>query len=252
MHDRDALAEPGTWQSALAKRGWVRATPLISALAGSVILAVLVQVYAGATLRGMYADGASFTTQLAAQQCLGWHYHSACISEPPRMMSTLINQGPVIVAMRLGVQTPHSVALVFSLVTNLLPGLIIVLCLPALPAGKRHFFIFPAFVYFAGTLGAQFASVAEGLVATSYFWLLLCLIAFGRLTVLRLALVAVLAVGTMGLHEQMLLLGANLGRELRHALAERAAPSAAHRALAGGCLLPCQYGDRCALRTQSG
>ena len=123
------------------------------------------------------------------------------------MMSALISQGPVIAAMRLGVQTPHSVALVFSLVTNVLPGLIILLCLPALPAGQRHFFIFPAFVYFAGTLSAQFASVAEGLVATSYFWLLLCLIAFGRLTVLRLALVAVLAVGTMGLHEQMLLLG---------------------------------------------
>ena len=68
MHDREALAGPGTWQSALAKRGWVPATPLISALAASAILAVLVQVYAGATLRGMYADGASFATQLAAQR----------------------------------------------------------------------------------------------------------------------------------------------------------------------------------------
>jgi hypothetical protein len=75
--------------------------------------------------------------------------------------------------MRLGVPTPHSVALAFSLATNLLPGLIMLLCLPVLPAGQRHFFIFPAFVYFAGTLSAQFASVTEGLVATSYFWLLL-------------------------------------------------------------------------------
>jgi hypothetical protein len=71
--------------------------------------------------------------------------------------------------MRLGVPTPHSVALAFSLATNLLPGLIMLLCLPVLPAGQRHFFIFPAFVYFAGTLSAQFASVTEGLVATSYF-----------------------------------------------------------------------------------
>jgi hypothetical protein len=109
--------------------------------------------------------------------------------------------------MRLGVQTPHSVALVYSLVTNLLPGLIILLCLPALPARQRHFFIFPAFVYFAGTLSTQFASASVGLVATSYFWLLLCLIAFGRLTVLRLALVLVLAVGSLRLHEQMLFLG---------------------------------------------
>ena len=48
------------------------------------------------------------------------------------------------------------------------------------------FMLGPAFVYFAGILSAQFASVAEGLVATSYFWLLLCLIVFGQLTILRL------------------------------------------------------------------
>ena len=122
-------------------------------------------------------------------------------------MSNLIIQWPVMAAMRLGVETPHGVALVFSLVTNLLPGLIILLCLPALPAGERHFFIFPCFVYFAGILSAQFASVAEGSIATSYFWLLLCLIAFGHLTILRLALIAVLAVGSLRLHEQMSFLG---------------------------------------------
>ena len=96
-----------------------------------------------------------------------------------------------------GRETPHSVALVFSLVTNLLPGLIILLCLPAIPTGERPFFIFPCFVYFAGILSAQFASVAEGLVATSYFWLLLCLITFGHFTTLRLALITVLAVGSL-------------------------------------------------------
>src|SRR5262245_46477053 len=104
---------------------------------------------------------------------------------PARALSNMITQLPVLAAMRLGVQTPHGVALAFSVSSNLLPGLIILLCLPALPSGERHFFIFPAFVYFAGILSAQFASAAEGLVATSYFWLLLCLIAFGRLTILR-------------------------------------------------------------------
>ena len=123
---------------------------------------------------------------------------SNLIIHPARVTSDVIAQWPVMAAMHLGVQTPHSVALVFSLVTNLLPGLIILLCLPAMPTGERHFFIFPAFVYFAGTLSAQFASVAEGLVATSYFWLLLCLIAFGHFTILRLALIAVLAVGSSG------------------------------------------------------
>jgi hypothetical protein len=170
----------------------------ISALAACAILAVLIQVYAGASLRGLYADGAFFAGQLAAHEAVG---------NFTRVTSGMIIQWPVMAAMHLGVETPHSVALVYSFVTNLLPGLIILLCLPAMPTAERHFFIFPCFVYFAGILSAQFASVMEGLVATSYFWLLLSLIAFGRLTILRLAFIAVFAVGSVRLHEQMLFLG---------------------------------------------
>jgi hypothetical protein len=107
---------------------------LISTLAASVILAVLVQAYAGATLRGLYADGAYVVTRLAIHQSL---------VNPARWIATMIAQWPVVAAMGLGVQSPHDIALVFSLATNLLPGLIILLCLPVLPTGKRHFFIFP-------------------------------------------------------------------------------------------------------------
>ena len=162
------------------------------------ILAVLIQGYAGAALRGLYADGAHIVTRLAE--------HRPYV-QPARAMSGWIAEWPVVAAMNLGVETPHGVALAFSLVSNLLPGLIILLCLPAIPAANRHFFIFPCFVYLAGTLSAQFASVTEGSIATSYFWLLLCLIAFGRLTKLRLALIAALAVGSLRLHEQMSFLG---------------------------------------------
>jgi hypothetical protein len=171
---------------------------LISTLAASVILALAVQGYAGATLRGAYADGAFVVTRLASHQSL---------VNPARWTATILAQGPVLAARQLGVQTPHGIALVFSLATNLLPGLIVLLCLPVLPRGKRHFFILPAFVYFAGTLSAQFASVTEGLIATSYFWLLLCLIAFGRLTIFRLFVIAGLAAGLLDLHEQMSFLG---------------------------------------------
>ena len=171
---------------------------LIPILAASVVLAVLVQVYAGASLRGLYADGAFVVTRLASHQSL---------VNPARWTATMIAQWPVLAAMGLGAQTPHGVALAFSLLTNLLPGLIILLCVPALPAGERHFFIFPAFVYFAGILSAQFASVTEGLIATSYFWLLLCLIVFGQLTVWRLVIIAVLAAGLLDLHEEMSLFG---------------------------------------------
>jgi hypothetical protein len=183
---------------AAIKTRLLAATLPISALAASAILAVLIQLYAGTTLRGVYSDGAFYATRLAAH---------LSILHPGRVMSNFIVGWPVVAAIHLGVQTPYSVALVWSIVSNLLPGLIMLLCLPTLPAGERHFFIFPAFIYFAGTLSAQFNSDAEGLVATSYFWLLLCLITFGRLTNLRLALIALLSVGTLDLHEQMLFLG---------------------------------------------
>jgi hypothetical protein len=172
---------------------------MISAVAASALLAVLVQVYAGTALRGLYADGAHYVVQLVA--------HGAVPPHLARIVAQAMFEWPVVAAMRLGMDTPHSIGLVFSLITNVLPGLIVLLCLPALPAEERHFFIFPAFVYFAGTLSAQFASVSEGLVATSYFWLLLCLITFGQLTILRMVLIAVLAVGILDLHEQMSLLG---------------------------------------------
>ena len=67
MHNRELTAVPGTWPSPPPKRAVVPATPPISALIASAILAVLIQVYAGATLRGVYADGAHYAIQLAAQ-----------------------------------------------------------------------------------------------------------------------------------------------------------------------------------------
>jgi hypothetical protein len=198
MHNRESTAGPDMWPSPPPKGRVVKATPPISALIASALLAVLIQGYAGASLRGVYADGAHYATRLAEHIYV---IHAA------RALSSVIVEWPVVAAMRMGVETPHSIALAFSLVTNLLPGLIILLCVPALPAGERHFFIFPCFVYFAGILSAEFASVTEGSIATSYFWLLLCLIVFGHLTLLRLAFIAVLAVGSLSLHEQMSFLG---------------------------------------------
>jgi hypothetical protein len=160
-------------------------------------------------------------------------------------MSSVLDQLPVVAAISLGVQTPHGVALVFSLVTNVLPGLFILLCLPALPMGERRFFIFPAFVYFARTLSAQFASVTEGLVATSYFWLLLCLIVFGRLTILRSVMIMLLAAGTVRLHEEMVFLGPLLAAScaMRWPRERSVRSRVVH---SGGSLCDRQYYNRCA------
>ena len=125
---------------------------VISAVAASAILAILVQFYAGASLRGLYADGAYYAVELAAHRAFTF-------LDPARATGGVIIQWPVV---HLGVETPHGFALVFSFITNLLPGLIILLCLQAMPTAERHFFIFPCFVYFAGILSGQFASHLEG------------------------------------------------------------------------------------------
>ncbi len=122
-------------------------------------------------------------------------------------MSNVILQVPEVTAIRLGIGTPHFVALIFSVTTNVLPGCVFLLCAAALPAIERRFVVFPAFTYFAGTLAAQFFSVAEGLVATAYVWLLLYLILFGRLSGWRLGLILLLSVGSLHLHEEMSFLG---------------------------------------------
>lgn len=108
---------------------------------------------------------------------------------------------------KLGTATPYSAALIFSVATNVLPGLVFLLCRTTLPAVRRQFLVFPAFTYFAGTLAAQFASVAEGLVSTAYVWLLLYLILFGQLSTWRLSLILLLSIGSLRLHEQMSFLG---------------------------------------------
>ena len=163
------------------------------------VLALLIQGLAGLALRGLYADGAFFVTQILASQSF--------VYAPSRWMSSVIAEFPAMTAIKLGIGTPNRVALIFSVTTNVLPGVLFLLCRLALPAAERRFFVFPAFVYFAGTLASQFASVTEGLVSTAYVWLLLYLILFGRLTAWRLSLILLLSIGCLRLHEEMSFLG---------------------------------------------
>jgi hypothetical protein len=164
------------------------------------VIALVVQVQAAMTLRGLYADGAFFGSQILASRGID-------VFQPARWVSSVILQLPVVTAMGLGVRSTHRLMLAFSLSTNLLPGLGFLLCLAVLPKLDRRFFVFPAFVYFAGTLSAGFASVTEGLVATAYLWVLLCLFVFGRSTLWRSVAILLLSIGTLRLHEEVLFLG---------------------------------------------
>jgi hypothetical protein len=194
-----AAADAADRSTAKTKSPRRTAAPLVSPLSASVFIAVIVQAYAGIQLRGLYADGAYFAVRIASG--------ASSIGNPARWTSEALYEAPVLLLRSLGMDAPHDVALAFSVSTNVLPGLLTLLCLVALPRGERAFFVFPAFVYLAGVLSAQFASVTEGLVATMYAWLLLCLVGFGRLTALRLALISLLAAGSIWSHEQMAFLG---------------------------------------------
>jgi hypothetical protein len=164
------------------------------------VLALLIQGVAGLTFRGLYADGAPFVTHIMENQ-------SFTIFAPSRWMSNAIAEVPVVSAIKLGIASPQLAALIFSVTTNVLPGVIFLLSAAALPPVERQFFVFPAFVYFAGTLATQFASVTEGLVAIPYVWLVLYLILFGQLSALRFSLILLLSVGCLRLHEAMSFLG---------------------------------------------
>jgi hypothetical protein len=164
------------------------------------VLALLVQVFAGFALRGLYADGAFHVSQVIGHQ-------SFIFSAPARSTVTFLVQAPEVTAVMLGVTAPQLIATSFSVTTNVLPGFVFLLCSLVLSRAEGQFFVFPAFVYFAGTLSAQFASVAEGLVSTAYVWLLFYLLMFGQLFVWRLGLILLLSVGAILLHEEMSFLG---------------------------------------------
>ncbi len=164
------------------------------------VLALLIQGIAGLTFRGLYASGDAFVTHILEDQ-------SFIIFAPSRWTATVIAEFPVVSAIKLGIATPQLAALIFSVTTNVLPGAIFLLSGAALPPVERRFFVFPAFVYFAGTLASQFASVTEGLVSVAYVWLLLYLILFGPLSAWRFSLILLLSIGCLRLHEAMSFLG---------------------------------------------
>ncbi|MBW4022568.1 MAG: hypothetical protein HIU92_05405 [Proteobacteria bacterium] len=170
------------------------------ALAAALAALLLMQIWAGSSLRGLYADGAYYAEQLLLRQ-------SFDVIEPSRWTSQMLMQAPVVLAMAAGWTSPHAVALCLSLSTTLVPLLLTLPCLVLLPRGERHYALFPIFVFLAASMSAGFASVADGPTAAAYAWLLLLLIIFGPLTPWRLAAILLLAAGALRLHEATAFLG---------------------------------------------
>jgi hypothetical protein len=170
------------------------------ALTAALVAVLVLQVWAGLTLRGLYADGAYYALELLL-------HHDFAVLEPSRWTSQMLMQAPVVLAMAFGLDAPRAVAASFSLATNLLPLLLTLCCCAVLPPRERAFGLFPIFVFLAAAMSAAFASVADGPTAAAYSWLLLLLILFGRLSRWRLMAILVLAAGAIRLHEATAFLG---------------------------------------------
>ena len=175
------------------RAGWV-------ALAMALAAILLMQIWAGLALRGLYADGAYYAEQLLIRR-------SFAIIEPSRWTSQVLIQTPVVLAMRLGQDSPQAVALAFSLASNLTPLALTLACLAVLPPANRAYGLFPVLIFLAASMSAAFASVADGPTAAAYAWLLLLLILFGPPTRCRLGGILLLAAGALRLHEAMAFLG---------------------------------------------
>jgi hypothetical protein len=109
--------------------------------------------------------------------------------------------------MWVGQDSVTSVAVAFSLATNVMPLALTLACLAVLPAADRAFGLFPVMIFLAASMSASFASVADGPTAAAYTWLLLMLILFGPLTRWRLGGILLLAIGALRLHEATAFLG---------------------------------------------
>jgi hypothetical protein len=159
----------------------------------------LVSIYAALELRPLFADGFHYFLRILERETF-W------LEAPARRTVELIRQLPVLAALKLGAGDTPALAVIFGLSIELLPLALVALCWPALPRGRKHFFAFPLLHYCAGTLGAAFSPIVEGPAAAAYFWLLLFLLLFRSPRGGGLVLMAILAAGTLLLHEGMVLL----------------------------------------------
>ncbi|HZT86736.1 MAG TPA: hypothetical protein VFA12_02125 [Stellaceae bacterium] len=148
--------------------------------------------------RSLYADGFLYFVRVLEHQ-------GFALLEPARRTVHVLQQLPVVAALRLGVTRLETLALIYGLSLQLLPLALTAGCYPLLPRRDKALFLLPLAQYLIGTMAASFAPIVEGPVAAGYFWLLLFLILFGRGR-LALAASAVLALPALFLHETTVLL----------------------------------------------
>jgi hypothetical protein len=172
----------------------------ICMVCGALLACGLVHLYAGAALRGLYADGAHSLVHILATERF-------YIIDVSRLTPQVLFQAPVVLATHLGVKSVSTFALIYSLSLNLIPWLLTAACYFTLPKDKKFLFVLPVLAYVAGVMSASFAPIAEASTAAPYFWLLLCSILFAPLERRGRFFLFVLSAPALLLHEAMVFLG---------------------------------------------
>lgn len=167
----------------------------LPALAAVAMLAV----YVAAELRPLWNDGFYYLARVLTIQ-------HALLPTTAREAAEVMMQLPLLAATRLGITDLGVLAFVFCLGVQLVPLGLTACAWFALPAEKKHLFLFPLLTVFAGTLGLGFGVMSSGSTTAAYVWLLLFLILFRADRARGLDLAVALAVPAVWMGEAMVFL----------------------------------------------
>lgn len=162
--------------------------------------ALFIQLDSALALRSLYADGSHILTQILSRENF-W------LLEPSRRTVQFILQAPTILSMWAGVESLDRLTVIYCLTLELIPLGLVALCYWILPSNRKILFVLPLSHYFAGTMGSSVVSIAEGPVATAYFWVLLLWILYSPNTKRRSVALASLAIPALFLHQVLAFLG---------------------------------------------
>lgn len=164
------------------------------------MLTLLLHGVAAAHFIVLYLDGAYYLFEVI-------HREDFLLIEPTSRTVQLLQQAPVILALRLGLNDLEMLMRIAGFANLLLPLLLTMSCYWILPPYQKAFFIFPLLHYLAGTLASWSPTVTDAPLAASYFWMLFYLILFRSGTVWSALLCVLIALPALYLHEAISFLG---------------------------------------------
>lgn len=162
---------------------------------GGCVLYMAVALFAAAHWHGLYSDGAAVLLKILANE-------APVYIHPSRSVSQFLLQIPTGLALRTGLanSVPAS-AFIFGLSLLLWPLAFTFIAARLVPAEHAAYRLFPWLAFFAGTLMASFASIAEAAISTALFWVLLMATIFRTATSSQLGVLILATLPAFFLHE---------------------------------------------------